>query len=626
MSALDLQSERVLATGGIVSEGALNLLGRPRMDRLTLLVREAGQNSWDAKADDAPTVRFSVGLNDVTADQRRVLRDEVFSVRPPGLTLHDALAPRRADPLRLLAMSDRGTKGLGGPTRADDLGAYDDSRDFVDFLRNVGEPPRRIAGGTYGYGKAAFYRASGARTILVHTRCRLGRGSQSRLMAAALGETYIARRVRYTGRHWWGRLVGDVVDPVTGDEADSLADALGLPPFAGSELGTTVAVLDPQLDGRGPFDAIAHIAEAILWHFWPKMLPDREGRAAMEFRASVDGTEIAIPDPHDTPPLNGFAAAIAVAKHRPAPARIVLESAQYPITSLRPAAELGTLGLVRFGHEPRRRLAAQGDDGAWVIPDLAHHVALMRGPELVVKYLEGPVLPGSAIEYAGVFLVDGSVEAAFARSEPPTHDDWLPDNLEDDREKRYVRIAQRRLAEVLQEYAVPPVLRPDEGADHGGLGGFSDELGRIFLGEPGGGLSVPADGRAGGREGSGGHGGSRPRRPTLRILDDGGLELFDGRRSLRVDFSVEHVPGSTRTIVEATPSVILDGHAVETDPPPGVAVPEVICWVGPDGRRQTGRRVIVSAALEAGPWSVHVAVPADAVVAVELEPLSGGHE
>ena len=623
MIPLDLQSERVHATGGIVSEGVLNQLGRPRMDRLTLLVREAGQNSWDAKADDSPTVRFWVALNAISAEQSRILRDVVLRERPPGLSLDGVLATDRTVPLRLLVVSDRGTKGLGGPTRADSLEGADDARDFVDFLRNVGEPPQRIAGGTYGYGKAAFYRASGARTILVHTRCRVGASSESRFMAAALGENRVVRGVRYTGRHWWGRLVDDVVDPVTGDEADQLAIALGLPPFVGPELGTTIVILDPQLDDRGVDDAIAHIAEAILWHFWPKMLPGSGGRAAMEFRASVDGTEVVIPDPRDTPPLHGFAAAIAVAKHRPGPARVVLESSEFPITSQRPAAELGTLGLVRFGHEARRRLSAREGDGAWVIPDLSHHVALMRGPELVVKYVDGPALPGSAVEYAGVFLVDPSVEAAFARSEPPTHDDWTPDNLEDDWEKRYVRIAQRRLSEVLQEYAAPQALGPGEAAG-GGLGGFSDELGRIFLGEPGGGLSVPADGRPGGGEGSGGHGGARPRRPILRVLDGGGLEVFEGRRALRVDFSVEFVPGSTRTIVEAAPSVILDGHAIEMDPPVGVAVPEVICWMGPDGRRQAGRRAIVSAASGAGPWSVFITVPADAVVAVEIEPVAGG--
>jgi hypothetical protein len=443
---------------------------------------------------------------------------------------------------------------------------------------------------------------------------------ESRFMAACLGGSYIAHGVRYTGRHWWGRLIDEIVEPVTGSEADELGLGLGLPPFDGTELGTTIAILDPQLDGRSPAAAMGHLAEATLWHFWPKMLPGAGGRPSMEFRVSSDGAEIPVPDPRATPPLNGFAEAMAFAKHQPVARPIGLESAVYPIASQRPAANLGSLAFVKFGHSPRSRLSADDRDGAWVIPDLSHHVALMRGPELVVKYVEGPVLPGSAVEYAGVFVVDPSVEAAFARSEPPTHDDWSPDNLEDDWEKRYVRIAQRRIAEVIQEYAAPRAVEPASGGGGGGLGGFSDELGQIFLGETGTGLSVP---EGGGTTGTRTQMGARPRRPTLKVADGGRLELFEGRRALRVDFTVEHVPGSGRSIVIAAPSVVLEGHAVETDPPSGVGVPEIICWLGPDGRRLTGDRVIVSGP-NPGLWSLYVSVPADAAVAVDLDAVSGG--
>lgn len=620
MNPLDLQSERVLATGNILSEGVRNQLGRPRMDPLTLLVREAGQNSWDAKAEGEGPVRFGVDLYEVSEDQKRLLRDEVLARLPGGLVLAETLARRRATPVRLLAISDRGTVGLGGPTRADIVGSPNEPRNFVKFLRNVGQPADRIGGGTYGYGKAAFYRVSRPRTILVHTRCQHGRGVQTRFMVSALGESYIRNGVRYTGRHWWGRQAGDVVEPLTGRDADVLGAALGLPSFEGDELGTTVAVLDPQLDGRSPSAAMGHLAEATLWHFWPKMLPESTGRPAMLFRIADDGNDVPVPDPRTIPPLNGFAEAMDAVRGRSRTHSIALDTAILPIYSQRPAADLGSLALVKFGHRPRPRLTADNHDGAWIIPDLAHHVALMRGPELVVKYVEGPVLPGDAVEYGGVFVVDPSVEEAFARSEPPTHDDWSPENLEDPWEKTYVRVAQRRIAEILEDYAVPRPVIPARSSEVG-LGAFSDELGAIFLGEPGTGLSVPDDTR--GPSGQGGTGGTRPRRPTLTILEGAHLELLDGRRTLRVDFTIEHIPGSARSIVVAAPSVILDGHAVETDPPTGVGVPEVICWVGPDGRRYTGESVIAPVASD-GPWSVFVSVPADAAVAVDLQATSGG--
>jgi hypothetical protein len=589
------------------------------MDRLTLLVREAGQNSWDAKADTATTVSFAADLYEATDAQKRLLRDVVLHQIPGGLRLRETLSRSRASALRLLAISDRGTHGMGGPTRADVVGHSSESRDFVDFLRNVGEPPSHVAGGTYGYGKAAFYLASRPRTILVHTRCQFGNATQSRFMAAALGESYIGHGVRYTGRHWWGTVIDNIVEPVVGPEADDLGLALGFPAFGGSELGTTVAVLDPDIEERSPATAMEHVAEAVLWHFWPKMLPSQDGHPAMRFRVSFDGNDVPMPDPRATPPLNGFSEAMDIVRGRPVTRPVALETAEYSIASQRPAAELGSLALVKFGHEPRPRLTADNQDSAWVIPDVAHHVALMRGPELVVKYLEGPTLPGATVEYAGVFVVDPSVEEAFAKSEPPTHDDWSPNNLEDPWERRYVRIAQRRLVEVLQEYAVPRPVEPEPGAG-GRLGGFSDELGQIFLGEAGTSLTVPSDGdRQRPRPPSGGR---RPS-PSLRILEDGRLELLDGRRALRVDFTVVAIPGTVRSIVIASPSVILEGHQVETDPPAGVARPEVICWVGPDGRRHTGDRVIIPAS-DTGQWKTYVSVPADAAVAVQLDAVSGG--
>lgn len=621
MDPLDLQSEAVRPTGNIVSEGVLNQLGRPRMDRLTLLVREAGQNSWDARAADATTVQFAVDLYALSEAQRHILRDTIFRQLPSGVRLEEALDHVPASPLRLLAISDRGTRGLGGPTRADRVGAPGESRDFVDFMRNVGEPPHRVAGGTYGYGKAAFYLAGVPRTIIAYTRSRSAGHIESRFMAAALGDNHIANGVRYTGRHWWGRLADGVVEPVTGHEADELARALGLPERDGRELGTTIAVLDPRLDQRTPASASAHIVEVILWHFWPKMLRADESPPAMEFHVACDGIEIPVPDPRAMAPLNGFAEAMDMLKGRAVKDPIALDAAVQQIASQRPVADLGRLALVKFGHQPRQRMTEDHSDGAWVVPDLAHHVALMRGPELVVKYVEGPVLPGAAVEYAGVFLVDPSVEAAFAKAEPPTHDDWVPENLESDWEKRYVRIAQRRIWEVLQDYAAPQAAALSTASSAGGLGGFSDELGSLFLGEASSGLSVTNDRGASGR---GSRGGVRSRQPRLHAIHDGSrLEFFEGRRALRVEFSVEHVPGSTRSIVMAATSALLEGRLIETDPPIGVRSPEVLCWVGPDGSRYPGDRVVVSGR-RTGTWSVYVSVPADAAVIVDLQAKSDG--
>ena len=78
----------------------------------------------------------------------------------------------------------------------------------------------------------------------------------------------------------------------------------------------------------------------------------------------------------------------------------------------------------------------------------------MRGANLVVEYLAGEPLPDQHLWYAGVFRADdaSAVDAAFAASEPPTHDTWEPAQLEDE-QRRIVRLALRRIREELRDYA-----------------------------------------------------------------------------------------------------------------------------------------------------------------------------
>ena len=39
----------VVKTGGLTGQGFTNLLGRPRLSPMSLLLREAAQNAWDAR-------------------------------------------------------------------------------------------------------------------------------------------------------------------------------------------------------------------------------------------------------------------------------------------------------------------------------------------------------------------------------------------------------------------------------------------------------------------------------------------------------------------------------------------------------------------------------------------------
>ena len=273
MSTMQLFSEPYRATGGLAAEGVINQLGRPDIEPLEVLVREAVQNCWDAKSPSAPGITVEIGKLTLSPQQLEFCRSEILVSPPPGLALGDELRGE----LQLLYFADFGTEGLGGPTRADELGR---NRDFVDFVRNIGQPPDKdLGGGSFGYGKAAFYIASRARTILIDTLCRNAVGEpERRLIGCALGDNFDAGGRPYTGRHWWGRIEGEVPEPLVGAEAENAARGLGLPDRSEGVFGTTVAVTAPRftIEGDdGTDDSMTFIAEALAWNFWPRMIETR---------------------------------------------------------------------------------------------------------------------------------------------------------------------------------------------------------------------------------------------------------------------------------------------------------------------------------------------------------------
>jgi hypothetical protein len=152
--------------GSATATGILRQLGRPGLDELTVLVREAAQNSWDARRSEEP-VHFAVSLEQLR--ERASAWQEHLLPAPEGDSIGEFDASLDESSW-IIVISDRGTFGLRGPTRADTSPAEGEGHDFVQFLRNVGEPrDTKLGGGTYGFGKGIFYRLSRVGSILVST-------------------------------------------------------------------------------------------------------------------------------------------------------------------------------------------------------------------------------------------------------------------------------------------------------------------------------------------------------------------------------------------------------------------------------------------------------------------------
>ncbi|GGP57907.1 hypothetical protein ACWDY7_10735 [Streptomyces calvus] len=426
--------------GASAAEGIRNQLGRPELDLLTILVRESAQNSWDARIphSSAP-VEYSIDMWTVSPAHAAAWRALLQTGAPANTANFPLRETLRRGVVRLLAVSDRGTRGLGGPTRANHAIGAD--RDFVSFIRNIGEPrDTALGGGTYGFGKGIFYLLSRSGSVLVHSRCRTPQGGyETRLIGCTLWKSYVAaddgESHRYTGRHWWGDTSGDVVEPLVGPAAEAVAQRLGLRPFGPEETGTTVVVIDPNLDELPASEAADYLADTIAWHLWPKMISTDGTPPAMSFSVTCDGVRHPVPDPRVTRPLNMFVAAYEAMKGPEG----------RDLACLKPKKHLGRLGLVKRilpALEPTRAQRMLS------IEDLIHHVCLMRPAELVVTYRPGPKPPSAHQGYAGVFRADETMDDVYAKAEPPTHDAWNPHSL-DRPESTYVQTTFRRIDEAL---------------------------------------------------------------------------------------------------------------------------------------------------------------------------------
>jgi hypothetical protein len=623
MSApLDLQSELFSATGGAAAESVSNQLGRPRADRFTLLVREGVQNSWDARAQDAGGVRFRIEGYELHQGARVDLAAQMFVDTPAALDIRTRLL---ADsPFPVLAVSDFGTRGLSGPTRGDAVPKAGESTNFVDFMRYIGRPPNRAhAGGTFGFGKAAYYLASSFKTICVHTRFSVDEAMESRFMVAALGpqfETSGASGRRFTGRHWWGRMAQDhVVDPILGEEADALAQMLGGSQRAPHETGTTVYILAPDFQEEKPEAVLANMGRTLMDYFWPKLVDGADRTASMSFEIRWQGSEIPMPQPGNEPELALLTQAFLAASDRQSTTAANIRA----ISSQRPKALLGHVALVR------RPVAAAATlhDGEPDELDLAtpkrslqrplHHIAVMRAPNFVVKYLEGPPVPYEVAEYAGVFIVDREVDAAFARSEPPTHDDWIPDLLLDPTERTYVRVAQRRLKEVVEAFAAPhPIEATASGPQS--VAGFSRLLGGLVPSLLAGRRNLPNPLPSLGKKPRDVDVSRRTADPSdVIFMGDPTNELVDGAIAMVARFEVSGTAGTFVRIVALPKVVVADGF--ESDPPEGAQQPRVLKWFQPNGNAVSPGAQSCLVPAGSGVWTIAVSIPPDAMISLSLK-------
>lgn len=548
---LDWIPERFSPSGGLAADGFAKLLGRPNLDPLAVLVRETAQNSWDARDGSGAPVVFNIAAETLAASVVTCLRESVFhnASKLPDPTLAHSL--QRTD-LVGLYVSDRNTKGLGGPVQGH-LESTDGNYDWVDFILNVGKANTDgMTGGTYGFGKTIAYIASRPHTIVVHSRAMHNGAPVSRLIACSIGSQFALGGILHTGRHWWGKDDSREPVPLEGIEADTLAARLGMPDIDEGSLGTNILILDPDFGHRTVQQGMTFIAESVLWHLWPKLVGDDR---AMDIRTTLDGSEISIPKPNSRPPLNHFVAAYSALRGDGGEPTAVVRLHEIK----RNKERLGRLATVPFPTPPFSTPVAIDDGHKPDDPDspppaspftnrACNHTVLLRSPELVVEYREGPPAK-EGIEWAGVFRAEDALDDAFAHAEPPTHDSWQP-NLVTLRDQRLrVLKALREIDQaVLTQWGKP---KPAAAAESTSTASVANALSHLI------GTSGQGKGRPG-APGRGGAGKRGPKRASIELLD-AGPRMLGNQTASYLRCLVTPPKGADVTVVTVSVGVALDG-------------------------------------------------------------------
>jgi hypothetical protein len=413
----------------------------------TLMAREVVQNSWDAArelqteiGDEAPDFEIDFVFGELVGRAKEELVDaldlsglahqaskpngEMQAVRSKlGLKVDTSIDhlddPER--PLRILKVVERGTTGMYGPWKQARSKLY-------LALVSVGYTKKEAgAGGSYGYGKAGLISSSAIRTVVAYS-CFRPHPDEPGVTRRLLGMTYWGQHetaeADYTGFARYGQADNGFVVPFENDEADRVAELLGLDrrdPTDAEDLGTTFMLIEPLVD---PED----LTRALARNWWPA-IEDRKFDATV-VQLDAEGKKVGswTPRPRKDQSLLAFIRAYELAV-----------TPQDNIVEHEFTRELAKFN-VGGGQKATGRLGLVADLQGWSyttdVPDdtddtAVRHcsmVALIRSPRMVVEYFE----IGSGVPYVrGAFVASDEIDDLLRQTEPKAHDAWRVDGLDE---------------------------------------------------------------------------------------------------------------------------------------------------------------------------------------------------
>ena len=375
--------------------------------------------------------------------------------------------------LLLLQIEDRNTVGLTGDESEGDSHFRALCKDTL-YSHKQGEG----AGGSYGLGKSVLWSFSGLSTVLFNSVLFEDPDGciSPRLIGRAELPSHKGGRGApgwFTGSGWFGRVGtaerGERAESVWGTQAALLAGALHLDRPARS--GTSILIVgfrDPASDADDGVEPLGQrIKQAATRFFWPAM--SMETRRLRVTVAHDGGEQVIMPEDDEliAPFLECYRRRSEAGDDLSQAGDVALRTIAIDLPDEREGEPGGTAEvdlLVRLcdDHSPH---------------PLAGHVALFRGPGMVVRYWDRSSLalgmrPFHALLVCGHARnprepgeADRKLERFLRAAEPPGHDDWeSTPALKQQYKRGYARALGRLKDQVTEALRALLVARPSIGS------------------------------------------------------------------------------------------------------------------------------------------------------------------
>lgn len=442
-----------LMAGYVNAGGVIRTINASNLSIVEVFLREAVQNSFDAKKEGFSNINFGMRAYNFSDDQFvnfKNLFDEGTALKPTFYRKH--LASKIKKSMLNIEVTDTNTVGLTGYAGVTDK--KDKKQHFSKFVYETGNDKGddSNAGGSYGYGKAAFYSFSKLRTICIYSRIKLdnivsnGKHKyQSRFIVVTTDERITDSLI---DRCWWGRQETYLDNPATyaapllDDEADNVAISIGMKKFDEMETGTKLLILDAGVESPEIGDDeeektksidqifVDDLPRYIVHWYWPKIVTEE-----IDFSLEYKGKRIPIDDPHEIYPYSEFISAFKDGRKRYSDKRIQEATGYKRVLFNKPVADLGYVSVKKSQVTVGRKCEYRDlfKDFENPIPS----VAFMRGIGHIVFYKHYNFIDPSAIKDTcfGIFKVNGTsctangtsgeIDRYFRDIEDQTHERWV---------------------------------------------------------------------------------------------------------------------------------------------------------------------------------------------------------